>query len=163
MGEGLPRLVDGHLPVGRHHLTETDVVAAFGEGTARRSHLASQWMLFRRSLAKVLSPSVQWVGGSFISDTPLPNDVDVVSIYDSALWSRLEPAERRGVTALLDRHAAIERFECDSYQVVRYPPTAGPQHIRSSAALDYWDDLFSFTRPRADGSREERGYVEVPG
>lgn len=91
----------------------------------------------------------------------MPNDVDVVSIHESAEWSHLEPSQRVIAEESLRHDKAMDEFECDSYHVVRYPPHLAGPYERSVKALQYWDETFSHTRPYADGSRRRRGYVEV--
>jgi hypothetical protein len=72
--------IDGNLPEGIHQATADEVLQRFATGTARR-----QWLGERlRSLLAMTHSSGKlervFLWGSFVTEKPLPNDLDVLLV-----------------------------------------------------------------------------------
>jgi hypothetical protein len=72
--------VDGNLPEGIHRATDDEVLTRFATSTARRKWLGEQLrslLAMAKSTGK-LERVVVW--GSFVTEKPLPNDLDVLLV-----------------------------------------------------------------------------------
>src|SRR5437868_155405 len=101
----LPSLMPtGDLPVGVHRATLSEVLDRFGAGSRPRMAVAER---LRRvyGLARDTGHLARFVVfGSFITDKPEPNDLDVFLVMDDSF----DAAQLHGETALLFDHAAAD-------------------------------------------------------
>jgi hypothetical protein len=141
----LPPLTDqGELPWGVHQATLAEVVQGFGTGARRREAVADR-LTRVYSLARDTGRLARFVVfGSFVTDKPEPNDVDIFMIMDDAFdSSRLE-----GKAALVFDHAAADAyFGASVFWVRRLAALGGEQ-----AAVEYW---------QAKRGGGQRGIVEI--
>jgi hypothetical protein len=108
----------GDLPVGVYPATLSEVMDRFGRGTVRRIEVATRleriWHLAlgTQSLARFV------VFGSFVSDKPEPNDVDVVLVMADDFDAKLLSGE---VRLLFEHGTAQSHFGAS---VFWYPESA---------------------------------------
>jgi predicted nucleotidyltransferase len=127
----LPPFTDsGDLPVGVHPATLREVVDRFGVGPAQRKVVATRLericQVARSSghLARLV------VFGSFITDKPEPNDVDVFLLMEDTF----DASQLTGEVQLLFDHAAAQaHFGASVFWLRRLAALEGEQ-----AALEYW-------------------------
>ncbi|QXT62890.1 hypothetical protein KDB89_14375 [Tessaracoccus palaemonis] len=109
-----------------------------------------------------------WLSGSFLTDKPVPGDLDSVYVVDTAdlQASMLDPLKQRFVTVVAQSSVKkLLNIKVDSY-ILEWDPTDGPGPTSSPdyySYRGYWDDLWVRQRdsdPRVD-SVPRRGYVEV--
>ena len=131
----------GYLPTGLH----TADLNAFHRRCVTELHLSSDhrspmFAGYRRlieALELLNLPTEQWIGGSFVSKHPSPNDIDLVNFCDVRAFESL-PAELR---AMIKRYFAgdetAKHCYCDSY----FAPKPPPEHQLTQEFLqiqDYW-------------------------
>jgi hypothetical protein len=141
----LPSFTDrGDLPAGVHAASLREVLARFAVGSARRRTVGLRLERID-SVARGTGHLARLiVFGSFVTDKPEPNDVDVFLLMeDSFDASRLGGEER----LLFDHAAAQAHFGASVFWLRRLAALEGEQ-----AALEYWQ----VTR---EGHR--RGVVEI--
>jgi|ERR1041384_598201 hypothetical protein len=81
--QSLPTLdIRGLLPPGVYNVSLDEVVERFGTGNKQRAFLAKELeSLYQR--AKIMGATALLLGGSFVSNVPYPNDLDVVLVFPS--------------------------------------------------------------------------------
>jgi hypothetical protein len=134
----------GDLPPGVHPALLEEVIQRFGSGSARRRAIGER---LRRIYAAAVSTGEIArfvVFGSFVTDTPLPNDVDVFLL----MADTFDASQLRGEAALLFDHAAAQAYFGASVFWLRRLAALGGEN----AAIADW-------QVKRDGSR--RGIVEV--
>ncbi|HEX5443852.1 MAG TPA: hypothetical protein VFW87_08490 [Pirellulales bacterium] len=137
---------DGDLPPGVYCATLREVRARFGEGSAQREAVAERldriyWLA--QSTGKVTRFVVF---GSFVTDEPYPNDVDIVMLMDDTFDLGVVSDD----VALLFHHA-----DADAYF------GASIFWTRELAALGGAQDMIEYWQTRRDGRL--RGIVEITG
>jgi hypothetical protein len=136
----------GDLPLGVHQAELTEVIARFGSGSDQRKLLALRLQRGYRIAAHSGHLLRFVVFGSFVTDKPQPNDVDIFMIMDDAF----EFGRTSGETRLLFEHAsAQDHFGCSVFWLRQVAAIGGEQQ-----ALENW-------QIKRDGSK--RGIVEVVG
>ena len=140
----LPPITDaGDLPVGVHPATLREVVDRFAAGTARRRAVSLRLERIHRVASATGHLGRFIVFGSFVTDKPEPNDVDVFLMEDS-----FDASQLTGEAALLfDHPAAQAHFGASVFWLRRLAAWEGAQ-----AAVEYWQVK------RGGG---QRGIVEV--
>jgi len=141
----LPPLTEaGDLPLGVHRASLGEVRDRFGAGSRQRMAVADRLeRVFR--LARGTGHVARFVVfGSFITDKPEPNDIDVFLVMDDTF----NADEMQGESALLfDHGAADSHFGASVFWVRRLAAFGGEQ-----AAIEYWQ------MKRGGG---KRGIVEI--
>lgn len=136
----------GDLPAGVHRAAAAEVIARFGGGSDRRKLLA---LRLKRvySIAGNTGHLLRFVVfGSFVTNKPQPNDVDVFMIMNDVF----DFGSLSGEARLLFEHApAQDFFGCSVFWVRRMAAMGGEQ-----AALEDW-------QIKRDGT--SRGIVEIVG
>lgn len=134
----------GDLPEGVHQATLADVVQFLGRGTTRRLMLGRRleniYQLARetRCIARFI------LFGSFVTNKPEPNDVDIFLLMDDAF----DVSKVVGQAAVLFDHAAAQNYAGASiFWLRRLAALDGEQ-----AAVEHW-------ALKRDGER--RGIVEI--
>ena len=166
----LPPLQNGALPHGRWVCEPGDVEAAFVHGLApERQKIWDDWVQLTDTLrSKVGRVPAAWLSGSFLTDKPVPGDLDSVYVVDVADYqaARLDPLRQQFVTVVaMNWVKPLLNISVDSF-ILEWDPTPGPMRTSSPdyySNRGYWDDLWVRQRdldPRLE-SIPRRGYVEV--
>lgn len=166
----LPPLRNGVLPHGRWACEPADVEAAFVHGLSpQRQRIWDDWVQLTDTLrSKVGRVAAAWLAGSFLTDKPVPGDLDSVYLVDKVdcQASRLDPLRQQFVTMVARNEVKqLLNINVDSF-ILEWDPTSGPARTSSPdyySNRGYWDDLW--VRQRDPDSRLDsiprRGYVEV--
>ena len=135
---------DGDLPFGFHRASLNELVDRLGKTTNRRMALATRFERVHELVPKTGKLSRFIVFGSFVTDKPEPNDVDIFVIMDDTF----EVAELTGESRLVfDHERAQAHFGCSIFW------------IRQLAAIGGDDDAIAHWQLKRDGGR--RGIVEI--
>lgn len=133
---------DGYLPEGLHRASEAEMTFRFGSTTSRRRRLAlrlRRWI----ELARHVGARRLLIDGSFVTDVPVPNDVDALIL----LPSDFERQVGQGIDAALD----LERMLL----------TRHPEEIFAAEDEEDWREWVEFfTRTREPDGRR-KGPVEI--
>lgn len=79
----------------------------------------------------------QWIGGSFVSKTPHPEDIDLVNYCDAKAFQDLTPETKAMIARYFRGRKTAEHCHCDSYFVPS--PPAGHAHSEDfKVVLAYW-------------------------
>jgi len=143
----LPPLTQtGDLPLGVHRASLPEICERFGAGSRRRMALADRLERIYR-LARATQQLARFVVfGSFVTDKPEPNDIDIFLVMEDAFNGE----DLQGEAALLFDHAAADaHFGASVFWVRRLAALSGEQ-----AAVEYWQVK------RGGG---QRGIVEIIG
>lgn len=134
----------GDLPPGVYPATLHEVLDQFGRGTSQRKAVAMrleriyQLALTTGQLARFI------VFGSFVSDKPLPNDVDVFMLMEDSF----DASQLTGEVQLLFDHASAQsHFGASIFWLRRLAAWEGEQ-----ATVEYW---------QVKRGNEIRGIVEI--
>jgi len=141
----LPELTgSGELPVGVHRASLQETLARFGIGHPQRIAIGDRLQRIHRMAAATGQLARFVVFGSFVTDKPDPNDVDVLLVMDDSF----DASTVRGESALLFDHAAADaHFGASVFWVRRLAAFGGEQ-----AMVEYWQVK------RGGG---QRGIVEI--
>ncbi len=126
----LPEFTDsGDLPVGLHRATLNEVRARLGAGSRQRMMVAARLDRIY-GLAHGTAHLARFiVFGSFVTDKPEPNDVDVFLVMDD----EFDSASLSGQAALVFDHAAADaHFGASVFWVRRVAALGGEKGLRSS-------------------------------
>lgn len=135
----------GDLPVGVHKASRPEVIATLGASTVRRQQIAQR--LARIYLLAVGTGHLARfiVFGSFVTNKPNPNDVDVFLLMEDTF----DVAQVTGEARLLFEHAFAQNYFGASIFWVRRMAALG-----GDAVIKDW-------QLKRDGTR--RGIVEIIG
>jgi uncharacterized protein DUF6932 len=134
----------GELPPGLHRATLAETLRRFGQGTVQRRAVAD-----RLKRIYDLAHSTSQLGrfivfGSFVTDKPEPNDVDVVLVMDNTF----DLGSVSGEAALVFEHMQADaHFGASVFWCRRFAAFGG-----EDAMVEYWQS-------RREGGR--RGIVEI--
>jgi hypothetical protein len=136
----------GDLPEGIHPATLQEILDRFGEGTSQRVNIGGRLARIYRLAAASGHLARFVVFGSFVTDKPDPNDVDVFLLMeDTFAVTQVTLAARPLFT-----HAAAQAwFGASVFWLRRLAALGGEQ-----AALEHW-------QAKRGGGR--RGIVEIVG
>ncbi len=94
----------------------------------------------------------QWVDGSFVSQKPMPQDIDIVTFVNYRNFPDLENV----LSALFVNSTGI-----DCYFVISYPEEH-PSHNVYKLDIAEWRFLFSTTRrDKKTGKRVKKGFIQL--
>jgi hypothetical protein len=141
----LPEFTEaGNLPPGVHRATLHEAVERFGAGSVRRRALALR-MERMYNIARATGHLARFVVfGSFVTDKPEPNDVDVFLLMEDTFDATALDGE---AVFLFDHLQAEAYFGCSVFWMTRRGALGG-----EDKAVGYWQ----ITRERA-----LRGIVEI--
>jgi hypothetical protein len=141
----LPELTDfGELPAGVHRASVQETLDRFGVGLAQRVAVEERLERIYRLAATTGHLARFVVFGSFVTDKPEPNDVDVFLVMDDAF----DGDALQGESAVLFDHAAADaHFGASVFWVRRLAAFGGEQGM-----VEYW-------QARRGGGR--RGIIEI--
>lgn len=153
----------GYLPPGRHVASPTEMEAYFVvpfTTSTSRPPIFDWWRRHRAALRTLVAVPRQWIGGSFVSAKPQPQDIDVCSFLDGPTVDAL-PEERKDLIRFMVSGKITESFwHVDSYPIVEYP-VGSPHRQQYEKALQYWSTWWGSSRPDASGVSVSRGYLEI--
>jgi hypothetical protein len=170
-----PALVGGQFPPGRWHVSIQEAQAAYCSipNAQLRADLWQEWTTLtgavRGAVGHVASA---WLGGSFFTDKPLPDDIDCVYIIDRdhLKTARADPAKAAFLQAIAgDGAKTLFHLRVDCF-ILEWWPRPGVNRgsaDRRGSYLEnrgYWDDLWPRTRDRTNLRMDaipRRGYLEV--
>lgn len=134
----------GDLPPGVHNAPLREVLARFGQGSPRRVAVASRLVRIDQLARSTGHLSRIVVFGSFVTNKPEPNDVDVFLLMEDSFDVDSVVGEARLV---FDHAAADAHFGASVFWSRRLAALGGEQ-----AAIEFW-------QTKRDG--ELRGIVEI--
>jgi hypothetical protein len=135
---------DGDLPLGVHRAPLSEVLKRFGEGTPQRRAVATRLSRIHQLADSTGLLARFVVFGSFVTDKPDPDDVDVVMLMEDAFDLSIQTGE----TAILFQHMdADAHFGASVFWSCRSAAFGGEQ-----AMIEYW-------QIRREGGM--RGIVEI--
>jgi len=134
----------GDLPPGIHRATLQEVLARLGQGSPRRVAVASRLARIDRLARSTGHLARLVVFGSFVTDKPDPNDVDVFLLMEDTFDVDSVLGEARLV---FDHAAADAHFGASVFWSRRLAALGGEQ-----AAIEFW-------QTKRDGGL--RGIVEI--
>jgi Family of unknown function (DUF6932) len=141
----LPELTDsGELPLGVHRASLQETLERFGVGYAQRIAVGDRLQRVYQLAAATGYLARFVVFGSFVTDKPDPNDVDVLLIMGDSF----DAGALQGESALLFDHAAADAHFGASVFWVRRPAAFGGEQVM----LEYW-------QVKRGGGR--RGIIEI--
>lgn len=139
-----PFTITGDLPPGIYRTTLAEVLERFGEGAPQRRMIARRLERIHRTARATGHLARFVVFGSFVTNKPVPNDVDIFLL----MGDDFDVAQLWGEPRLLFEHAAAQaHFGASIFWLRRLAALGGEQ-----AAIEGWQ----VTR---DGRR--RGIVEI--
>lgn len=119
---------------------ETDVsslhekfVKPFGNNDRRRD-LTERLTKFINKFSEFGVQCEIWLDGSYVTEKPMPNDVDVVVLLNAKQVNQMSPDALKALSDHLDRNTAKARYSCDVYYIE-------DDHRDKKA---YWRGLFGF-------------------
>jgi len=134
----------GDWPPGVHRATLREAMVRFGRGSARRRLLAQRIERIYGIASSTGHLARFIVFGSFVTDKPEPNDVDLFLLMDDAF----DAGRLTGDSRLVFDHATADaHFGASVFWVRRAAALGGEQ-----AMIEFW-------QVKRDG--EERGIVEI--
>jgi hypothetical protein len=141
----LPELTDsGELPLGVHRASLQETLERFAVGAAQRIAVGERLERLYQLAAATGHLARFVVFGSFVTDKPEPNDVDVFLVMDDSF----DGDTLQGEWALLFDHAAADvHFGASVFWVRRLAALGGEQPM-----VEYW---------QAKRGGGKRGIVEI--
>lgn len=130
----------GDLPIGVHASTLVELAAAFGCTSRERQILFERIARIHRVAAATRHLARFVVFGSFVSEKPVPNDVDIFMVFDDDFDASVCDHE---AMLLLD-HATADAYFGASVFWLRRPAAFGGEQ----ATVEFW-------QTKRDGSRRE--------
>jgi hypothetical protein len=135
----------GDLPTGVYEASFTEVVARFGRGSAQREAVTARLQQIYQLALTTGALDRLIVFGSYVSDNPAPNDVDVILVMRDDFYPALCPQDAR---VLLDHSRATSELGASIFW------------IRPGMLLgESLEQFLAHWQRKRDGSR--RGIVEV--
>ncbi len=135
---------NGDLPRGIHKASLSDVIEHFGKSNLQRAIL-SQRLERIYKIAVETGPTARFIiFGSFVTDKPNPEDIDIFLLMEDTFDIRLVAGEAR----IIFNHLASQNYE-----------GASIFWLRRMAALDGEDAAVEHWQIKRDGKK--RGIVEV--
>lgn len=148
----------GNLPEGRHPASveeiERRLVIDF-EGSRTRRAIFSWWREHAEALASLVAIEAQWLAGSFVTDKPDPNDVDIVAVLSGPDYDALPRHQRLLVTSLVRGNYTEKFWRTDTWPVFEYPEDH-PGRDAAFRARRWFEQHFS-----RDREGRTRGLVTV--
>ena len=139
-----PLTAAGDLPAGIHVATLAEVIQRFGQGTPRRAMLGRRLQHIYQLIQQTGSVARFVLFGSFITEKPEPNDVDIFLLMEDSF----DVSRVVGEPAVLFDHLAAQNFAGASiFWLRRLAALDGEQ-----AAVEHW-------QLKRGGGR--RGIVEI--
>jgi hypothetical protein len=117
--------------------------------TKRREEIFRNYLDFLDNLKKMpIGKFHQWLDGSFVTQKPFPNDLDLVTFVDSNFYLKFENRIR-------DMELEFRWLRLDAYSVPVYPKTTFKQYI-TKYAIEEKQALYGFDR-----SGKPKGFIQL--
>jgi hypothetical protein len=127
----LPRLTDvGSLPFGLHWASLQETISRFGVGQPQRMAVGERLERIVRLASETGHLARFIVFGSFVTNKPDPNDVDVFLVMDDSFDGETLQGE---LAVLFDHAAADAHFGASIFWVRRLAALGGEQSM-----VEYW-------------------------
>lgn len=176
----------GTLPRGRYladllglksEFVESEWASASTTRTEIWDHFETVTELFRK-VDPELAHAV-WVGGSFVTTTVDPDDIDLTYLLDGGRYEALSNTQRKKITSLAARDGNISRLRSkhglrvDCFTIVCHPVPLPWKDLTAEEAAYFrtrglWDDWWQRSRtgpkealPTEADAKPVRGYLEV--
>lgn len=148
----------GNLPEGPHDATPDEIREHFVDavaGSLTRRMIFEWWSHHRAALLEIVQVGEQWLGGSFVSAKPDPNDIDLVTVVDGPAYDELPRHRQLLIRPLIAGNYTEQIWRCDAYPVFSYPD-GHPGRDAYKVAFDFWQEHFGHDR-----EGRSRGFVRV--
>lgn len=124
----------------RFNLSDLELLTVdkFAEST-RRKPLFESFKVYLGLLEGTGLSAEIWVDGSFMSEKPEPDDIDLVVLFDATNARSLPQDSQQMLRILLDTHSAVARFNLHVFRIRR----------DDEEAVSYWRQLFGTMRDNA--------------
>lgn len=165
-----PPQADGLLPPGRHAATWSDVEQRFVFNSWRRE-IWSDLLVATELLSDVVPILELWLGGSFATLRPNPQDADVVYFLSASDLAVARDADRLLLGQFANSGLKSQGYRVDSYTVTRFVPRSSDPVEWTADEKDYletrgwWDEHWMRRKQRSRNlerqHRARRGYLEV--
>ncbi|MDR0593747.1 MAG: hypothetical protein LBG60_10930 [Bifidobacteriaceae bacterium] len=173
---------EGFLPPGRYRALGDEVRARFVDPyppDSPRRAIWEDWLTVTELLkATVGTVCAAWIGGSFLSAKPAPDDIDSLYVVPEASLAAIAETDPRAKTLQLvtghGPHGIRARYglRVDTYLLSWALNPAGAPRTQADVLYcqwrGYWDDFWLRRRsgakmdvPRPEDALPRRGYVEV--
>lgn len=159
-GDALWQPGGDHLATGLHRMDRQAIQQNFVEdfpASRTRRKLAKGFDALRRQLSSAGLTAEQWVGGSFTSGEPHPEDIDLINIID---WETIRTARKsscHNVDVTIEtcnaKLATARECGCDARLILRFEPD-NPNYPDYLKMLAFWHRRFG-----RDWLEEPRGFV----
>jgi len=141
----LPELnTDGDLPPGVHQASLRETEVAFGSFSRRRALIFQRLERIFRIASHTQHLARFVVFGSFVTDTPDPNDIDIFMVFDDTFDASACDPETQ---LMLDHAVADSHFGASIFWIRRPAAFGGEQ-----ATIEFW---------QAKRNGDLRGIVEI--
>ncbi|WP_079515530.1 DUF6932 family protein [Rossellomorea marisflavi] len=159
MPEFLP---DGNLLPGIHEYNVEDFKKQFVEDfteSSSRERIYKDFCIWIEELNRVLPPAYMWLDGSYVTEKPNPNDMDIIVFYcPKVIQIKGEEVSKQiGYTV----NEVSRRLNCDAYLCYTLENFSSQELARlpdQMTIMDkYWMGQFGFDR-----QRRPKGIVELP-
>lgn len=162
----------GRLPLGRHVTDLAELRERFATD-AHRSDMFEELLSLLQVITLNIHPvSALWVGGSYVTSTPAPRDIDVVFLIPAPALVRAQHvggAAAEVVKLLLEADPENHfppigvRLLADEGPFARAMSEASRTQKRWLAHRGYWDQLWQCARGKQPGEQipYDHGYLEV--
>ena len=164
----------GWLPLGRHHCSQAEIETAFATSSTRTA-IWRDWQSGLQLLQTAVTVHAAWVGGSFTTAKPDPEDLDVTFLINGEDMRHRSAGDLKIITIFATAGQAKARLglNLDSYVVpwecVPQPrPRMSIVHDGYFWARGHWDDWWQRNRlssktspPTPADTLPRRGYLEV--
>ena len=150
----------GLLPVGVYGCEpekfRDHFVAAFPQGNGNRETICKGFFQFRSDAETQDICGLHWINGSYVTNKPEPNDIDVVTFSD---YDNLESLNDKAKSFVLDVINGREKSEVNYMTHAFLVPCCGEDHPYYNYFEDsrnYWRKWFGKTR-----NGERKGFIKM--
>ena len=131
-------------------------VEDFGDNE-KRNLLYQNLLNYTGNFQKQITPNfAQWIGGSFVSKTSNPRDLDLVTVINYKDFD----SHAKKLDQYFRGWGAKERFGVDAYLLIRHPEGSKKHAIYQGDSL-YWISLFTKAKKNRAKKSFSRGFVEI--
>ncbi|WP_435825315.1 DUF6932 family protein [Nocardiopsis alba] len=153
---------DGTLPPGRHLATPRHIKRFFVDGVSShtRNAIYEEWRHHRSALKSIGPVLYQWIGGSFVTDSTNPSDIDITTFIDGVAFDNLPSWKRVLISHLCEGRDGNSKnglnFSHIDCKMVAVFPRGDIRHSLYLDEREFWRKKWSRSRSNA-----QRGFLEV--